>query len=192
MNARHIALGFASMVISALAALPARADHYFAVEQLAAQLQSQTGQLSAEIRGNFRQAPNFGPLVGDSQQLYSLSARMRALSQANVNPAALISSVRQMERLVADLENRVQDANFGRGRVVYRGFGPSVAPCDTRLAMRMLADIDRTLANLDDAADDLDRAPCRVQPPHYGNFDDDYGVRGPGPGYAPTFRGRGF
>lgn len=197
MNIR-LSISLAILAISLLPlaqTTPAWANH-FAVEQIACQLHDQAGQLSAEIRGNFRQAPNFGQLVADSQQIYGLSAQLKALSRGNVNPNQVAASVRRMERLVADLENRVQDANAFRGRVGYRGYGPPVAPCDTRLAMRMLSGLDRTLANLDDAIDDMCRAPRQFQPQPYGGFENGYGA--PGPGYGnpgnggPIYRGRGF
>lgn len=169
------------------AAAPARANPQFAVEQFARQLQDQAGQLSAEIRGQFHHAPNYGHLVADSQRIYGLSAQLRALTRAHVNPGQLVGSVRQMERLVAELENHVQDANFQR-RVAYRGYGPAVAPCDTHLAIRMLGGLARTLDNLDDAARDLGRAPCYDDDGSGGRGprDDDYGNSG------AFYRGRGF
>lgn len=189
MNAPRLTVSLASLTIALVplvASSPAWANPGIAVEQLSQQLQDQAGQLSAEIRSNFRQAPNFGQLVADSQQIYALSAQLRALSRANVNPAQLAGSVRRMERLVADLEDRLQDANAIRGRVAFRGYGPPVAPCDTRLAMRMLSGLDRTLANLDDAIHDLGRIPRHVHQQSYRGFDDDYGPRG------PAYRSRGF
>lgn len=192
MNAPRLAI-FLAMTMFSLAAVPVRTHAYHAAPQLAQQLHGQAGQLSAEIRGNFRQAPNFGRMVANAQQIYALSAQLQALTRANANPAIMSGSVRRLERLIADLENEVLDANAFRGQVAFRRYGPPVTPCDTRLALRMLTDLDRTLVHLDDAIDDLGCAPSRQQQRLYRDFDDDdYGPRGPNYGSPLNYRGRGF
>jgi hypothetical protein len=188
MTTPRLSLSIVFAILMLLLAASARADHA-RVDELALELQSQVGQLNAEIRGNFRHASNFPHLVSESQQLYGLAAQARVLSRANVNPRQIEDLVHRMDRLVHRLEDRVDDANDFPGHV-HLGHH---AHCDTRFAERLLASIDRTLVRLDDAARDLSR-----RGPRY-DFDNDYG-RGrqiPAGGYyyqsnGLTFGGRGI
>ena len=191
MTASRLSITLALTLLTFLLAASARANPH-SIDPLAAQLQDQAGQLSAEICGNFRHAPNFPQLVSEAQQLYALSAQVRALSRARINPRVVEEIVHRIDRLVHCLEDRVDDADHFRG-------GRHSGHCDTRCAQRLLASIDRTVENLDDALHDLSQGGYQSrQQPRY-DFEDGPGFQQPVPTGNPyyrnsgaTFSGRGF